>query len=215
MANCPNCGSSSITLAKKSNVNWGRAIGGYFLFGIVGGAVGAVTGNDRDVNACLDCGTTWRAQELYQSLQLVEKLSGRKFDLSKTIDREYLADFLNQLDNFNKQLEIQSKEFEKLIRKEKDNITENPMATQLSIAFSFICLVVGFFVKKEEMWGFVFFGFLLGLIAGVVMDILQRPSHIKRLEETKKQAEIMKQELQKEIQASLVKIAKKYNSNSF
>ena len=105
MACCPNCGSSSITLAKKSTVNWGRAIGGYFLFGIVGGAVGAVTGNDRDVNVCLDCGTTWKAQDLYQSLQLIEKSSGRKFDLSISKDREYLCDFLNHLDNFNKQLE--------------------------------------------------------------------------------------------------------------
>ena len=53
MANCPNCGSNHIQIKQETDVNWGRAITGYALFGIVGGAVGAVTGEDRNVNACL------------------------------------------------------------------------------------------------------------------------------------------------------------------
>ena len=54
MANCPNCGSDHIQLKKETNVNWGRAAAGWALFGVVGGAVGSVTGEDRNVNACLD-----------------------------------------------------------------------------------------------------------------------------------------------------------------
>ncbi len=67
MANCPNCGSNHIQLQRETNVNWGRAAAGWALFGVVGGAVGAVTGEDRNVNACLDCGTTWKAADVYKT----------------------------------------------------------------------------------------------------------------------------------------------------
>ena len=53
MANCPNCGSNDIQLKRETDVNWGGAAVGYALFGVVGGAVGAVTGDDRNVNACI------------------------------------------------------------------------------------------------------------------------------------------------------------------
>lgn len=78
MANCPNCGSEHIQLKKDTNVNWGRAVAGWALFGIVGGAVGAVTGEDRNVNACLDCGTAWKAADLYKTCQLIKNLTGVK-----------------------------------------------------------------------------------------------------------------------------------------
>jgi len=215
MACCPNCGSSSITLAKKSTVNWGRAIGGYFLFGIVGGAVGAVTGNDRDVNVCLDCGTTWKAQDLYQSLQLIEKSSGRKFDLSMSKDREYLCDFLNHLDNFNKQLEAQSKEFDQLIRKAKEN-TENPTAMAFSVVLgtvlALIGLVIGFL--EGDIWDGVIAGatagIFFGTFFGVFVDMWKRPERLRNVESTKLWVEEMKTKTQQEIKVSLGKIARRY-----
>lgn len=75
MANCPNCGSEHITLKRETNVSWGRAIAGWALFGVVGGAVGAVTGEDRNVNACLTCGASWKAANLFQVIQTIKKFT--------------------------------------------------------------------------------------------------------------------------------------------
>lgn len=97
MANCPNCGSSHIQLKKETDINWGRTIAGYALFGVVGGAVGAVTGEDRNVNACLDCGTSWKAKDLYKLLKLVEECTGAKLNLTREFDRYYVNWFLSKI----------------------------------------------------------------------------------------------------------------------
>ena len=95
MANCPNCGSDHIQLKRETNVNWGRAIAGYALFGIVGGAVGGMTGEDRTANACLDCGTSWKAHELYKILQIIEDYTGVKINLTIEDDRLYMNNFIS------------------------------------------------------------------------------------------------------------------------
>jgi hypothetical protein len=82
MANCPTCGSNHIQIKQDTNVSWGRAATGYMLFGVVGAAVGAITGDDRNVNACLDCGTSWKATTLYNMLQTVKTLTDKTIDLS-------------------------------------------------------------------------------------------------------------------------------------
>lgn len=96
MANCPDCGSDHIQLKRETNVNWGRAVAGWALFGVVGGAVGAVTGEDRNVNSCLDCGTSWKAADLHKLLQLIKKFTGLKLDLSEEQDRIYVNDFIRE-----------------------------------------------------------------------------------------------------------------------
>ena len=94
MANCPNCGSNHIQLQRETNVNRGRAAAGWALFGVVGGAVGAVTGEDRNVNACLDCGTTWKAADVYKTLEIIKHLTQETLDLSLARDRLYINDFM-------------------------------------------------------------------------------------------------------------------------
>lgn len=110
MANCPNCGSNHIQLQRETNVNWGRAAAGWALFGVVGGAVGAVTGEDRNVNACLDCGTTWRAADLYKTLEIIKHLTQETLDLSLARDRLYLNDFMVEVAPY---LNLQSQAEEK------------------------------------------------------------------------------------------------------
>ena len=97
MANCPNCGSEHIQLKKDTNVDWGRAVAGWALFGVVGGAVGAVTGEDRNANACLDCGTSWKAADLYKTLQVIKKLTGVKLNLAYEKDRDFINDFISEV----------------------------------------------------------------------------------------------------------------------
>jgi hypothetical protein len=103
MANCPNCGSSDIQLKTDSrqNVNWGRAIAGWALFGVVGGAVGAVTGKGKSetitANVCLNCGTIWDAATLYKLLQHIKFLTGVELDLSQENDRDRMNIFIREI----------------------------------------------------------------------------------------------------------------------
>lgn len=100
MANCPNCGSSHIQLKQETDVNWGNAIAGYALFGVVGAAVGAVTGEDRNVNACLDCGTSWKAEDLYKLLQVIKDCTGAKLNLARERDRLFMNNFLFEIGSY-------------------------------------------------------------------------------------------------------------------
>ena len=103
MANCPNCGSNDIQIKTDSrqNVNWGRAIAGWALFGVVGGAVGAVTGKGRSetitANVCLNCGTIWDAATLYKLLQNIESVTTVELDLSLKKDRDRMNIFINEI----------------------------------------------------------------------------------------------------------------------
>ena len=90
MANCPICGSEHIQLKRDTNVNWEGAVVGWVLFGGVGGAVGAVTGEDRHANACLDCGISWKAADLYKTRQIIKNLTGVTLDLAYEEDRYFL-----------------------------------------------------------------------------------------------------------------------------
>jgi hypothetical protein len=106
MANCPNCGSEHIQLIRETNVSWGRAVAGWALFGVVGGAVGAVTGKDKNVNSCLDCGTSWEAADLHKILKNVESLTGLNLNLSNKDDRETLNYIIEwDIDNLRQNLQ--------------------------------------------------------------------------------------------------------------
>lgn len=128
MAYRPNCGSSHIQLKRETNVNWGRAVAGWTLLGIVGGAVGAVTGEDRNVNACLDCGTTWKAADLYKTLEIIKSLTQEKLNLSLEADRLYMNNFISEIGPY---LDSVSK-----AEKEADNILKALEAKQGAVAAS-------------------------------------------------------------------------------
>lgn len=121
MANCPNCGSSHIQLKRETNVNWGRAITGLVLFGFVGGAIGAITGADRNVNACLDCGTSWKASDLHNILLLIKNFANITPDLTKEKDRLFVNRFMLEIvpciENIDKIEKESVKIFENLERK--------------------------------------------------------------------------------------------------
>ncbi|MEM8780097.1 MAG: hypothetical protein AAGF26_14730, partial [Cyanobacteria bacterium P01_G01_bin.49] len=104
MANCPNCGSSHIQIKNDTTVNWGRAVAGWALFGVVGGAVAAMTGEDKSANACLDCGTVWKAADLYKTLEIIEKTTNKKLDLSQNSDRQFMNNFMREIGPYLKQI---------------------------------------------------------------------------------------------------------------
>ncbi|MUG96936.1 hypothetical protein F7734_33190 [Scytonema sp. UIC 10036] len=202
MANCPNCGSNHIQLKKETNVSWGRAAAGWALFGVVGAAVGAVTGEDRNVNACLDCGTSWKAADLYNVLQRIESLTGAVLDLSVKKHRAYLNNFMTDVISCYEEIAIADKEAERLF-KEIENVSttvDEPMGCGIAPLGAF----VGFGISAISGLPITFLflpviGFLVGMRLGTklkdsIKETLEQQAIEKRRQanEKKRQATEMK-----------------------
>ena len=186
MANCPNCGSNHIQIKQQTDVNWGRAIAGYALFGVVGGAVGAVTGEDRNVNACLDCGTSWKAQDLYTLLQVIEKHTSKKLNLSIESHRLYMNNFISTIIPYLQKLsETEKKAQESVINAKKEAEQKaSPGCTNLGCLF-FIFGLFGISALTSYFGsGFILFIILvLPFILGMIADSMFLAGNTKAIEE--------------------------------
>jgi hypothetical protein len=194
MANCPNCGSNDIQLIRETNVSWGRAIAGLALFGVVGGAVGALTGEDRNVNACLDCGTSWKAEELYKILQLIKKLTNINPDLSIKKDREFVNGFMSKITPYIEAVAQAEKEAEKLI-KESENKKSEYTAQGCSfvffmLLFGFICIPI--FAKFDSFFLIFLIIPITGLCIGIFIDSKNKKYIEKEIDNAKRKADQLK-----------------------
>ncbi|MEM8719639.1 MAG: hypothetical protein AAGE84_10060 [Cyanobacteria bacterium P01_G01_bin.39] len=96
------------------------------MFGVVGGVAGAVTGEDRNANACLDCGTSWRAADLYKTLQIIENITDTKLDLAYEEDRNFINDFINEINPYIEKISKAEKNERFVIKKSKDELATYP-----------------------------------------------------------------------------------------
>jgi hypothetical protein len=180
MANCPHCGSSDITLKRETNVSWGRAIAGWALFGVVGGAVGAVTGDDRNVNACLECGTTWKAADLYHVMQTIKAKTGVVLNLAFEEDRRYMNDFLTVCNPHIENLNNASKQSKLIINKVSE---QDPTVFFGCIAPMFIFMILAFSgVIFNNFWLSMAFIIAPMLIAGVIHPFTRKQQAIRERE---------------------------------
>jgi len=180
MANCPNCGSGHIQIKQETDVNWGGAIAGYALFGVVGAAVGAVTGEDRNVNACLDCGKSWKAEDLFKLLQIIKDCTGAKLNLAIYRDRVYLNKFISELGSYLKEIpEIEGKA-DQLIADAKKEAEKKAFPGCSSIG----CLFFIFGIPATaSMGGVAFLIILLPFIVGSIIDMIFMAANQKAIEQ--------------------------------
>lgn len=191
MANCPNCGSDHIQIIRETNVSWGRAVAGWALFGVVGGAVGAVTGEDRNVISCLNCGTSWKAADLYKTLQVIKDLTNLKLDLSMDNHRDFMNEIIPEITTYYNSISQLDRDTHRLIG-------DNPgvgVGMFIGYFIGFILLIV-IWSKAGGWWGFAFFVFgwvLCGIIGGYIGKFFygsireeKRTSKINRDSEEKK-----------------------------
>ena len=196
MANCPNCGSNHIQLKKETNVSWGRAVAGWALFGVVGGAVGAVTGEDRNVNACLDCGTSWKAGDLYKTIQVIKNSTGESLDLAIEKDRLFMNEFMVELSPYLEEISKQEKEGKKLIGQAQDKSIESSAAgcgggCLLSFAG---CTAIASSASGGAILLTLLIPPIVGMLIGILVDSANKKSNEKNKEEVQKRVEIMKRE---------------------
>jgi hypothetical protein len=196
MANCPNCGSSHINLKKETNVSWGRAVAGWALFGVVGGAVGAITGEDRNVNACLDCGTSWKATDLYKTLQIIKNATGVTLDLAKEPDRLYMNSFMAELGSYLKSISNVEKQAEQLITSSQSKLNEKAatgcgFGCLTSIAG---CTIVASSISSGGLLWVLVIPPLIGWGVGTLMDAVNKRSIERDIEKAKRKAKTLKPE---------------------
>jgi hypothetical protein len=214
MANCPNCGSDHIQLKRETNVNWGRAVVGWAAFGVVGGAVGAVTGEDRNVNACLDCGTSWKAADLHKLLQIIKKLTSLKLNLSEEVDRTFINDFISEFSSDLEAISNIDKQAQKSIQEIQNKSNENAAnGCGIGCGASFLLAMISSGIAASAG---AFIGFLMlilpivGLIIGNQLDTAKKKSVEQQIEEIKRETEIKKLDAEKNLKAKVVKFMNRH-----
>ena len=191
MANCPKCGSEHIQLKKDTNVDWGRAVAGWALFGVVGGAVGAVTGEDRNVNACLDCGTSWKAADLYKTRQVIKNLTGVTLNLAYEKDRHFVNDFIAQVSPYIQAISDIQENSQKRIKGLRE---ENGVKTAAGCGAGCLtaiggCTAVASLTSSDAVFLVLLIPPLIGWFIGWVMDQISKRTLEQRVQEAKKEAE--------------------------
>jgi len=183
MANCPNCGSDHIQLKPSLSVSWGRALAGYALFGLVGGAVGAVTGESKEVNCCLDCGTSWKAQDLYNVIQTLKNLTGVSLDLSRKNHRAFLNDFTLALPTKLEAITQAEKKGIELIKQTKMEAESKGVTVGFKIGC--VASIIIFFLSLFLGGLFTFFGILASFLIPIVITGIQSSENEKHKEYVK------------------------------
>lgn len=199
MANCPNCGSDHIQLKRETNVNWGRAVAGYALFGIVGGAVGAVTGEDRNVNACLDCGTSWNAQDLHKMKEIIKKLTFRKINLAIEEDRQYLNDFMTELGPYIDSISKAEEQATQIVKKaEKEGVDMTSNGCSYGCTTFLVVFMGGLFSGTEVgaglLFGVSFVAMAIAWAYGKSQDVANSESVPQKIQVAKKEAEKLRRQ---------------------
>lgn len=213
MANCPNCGSNHIQLKKETNVSWGRAVAGWALFGVVGGAVGAVTGKDRNVNACLDCGTSWKAEDLYKTIQVIKNSTGKSLDLAIEQDRLFLNEFILELSPYLEEIAKKEKEGEKLIAEAQTKSVESTAAgcsggCLISLAG---CTAIASTASGNVVLLTLLIPPIVGALIGMLVDSINKKKNEKKKEETQKRVKIMKRESEEKFRQKVRIFMTKYS----
>lgn len=212
MANCPNCGSTHISLKRETNVNWGRAITGLALFGVVGGAVGAVTGEDRNANACLDCGTSWKAEDLYKILQLIKKSTDINPDMTTRIDRSFVNNFISEITPYIEAMSTAEKEAEKIVKLSENNKYQFAAG---GCSWGCLTLIFGFTSLASAFTGGVLFLIILiipiaGFCIGRLIDTANRQYIEKEIKNNKREAARMNREAENNFKRKVEKLADSY-----
>jgi hypothetical protein len=203
MANCPNCGSGHLQMIRETNVSWGRAVAGWALFGVVGGAVGAVTGEERYVNSCLYCGTTWKATELYKTIQLIKKLTGVFLDLAIDNNRLFMNEVIPEITLYLSSIFVIDNEIAK--RKANTAALGYRIGWACGISFSFIISVSTIIFGgsfKEAIIYFFSCSIILGLICSILGNLIATLFFEKAIKKIQKKIEQEGQEKKDRLERS-------------
>jgi hypothetical protein len=213
MANCPNCGSSHINIKRETNVSWGRAVAGWALLGAVGGAVGAITGEDRNVNACLDCGTSWKAADLYKILQTIKSTASVTLDLAREQDRAYMNNFVVEVGPFLEAIPQVERKGEKFVAEVRTKFAEQAATgCGLGCAGSLIgCFTIASMLSGFGLLAMFILPPLIGWGLGLLMDKVNKETANREIAKARKEADSMKLQAEENLVLALAGFKDKHS----
>lgn len=204
MANCPRCGSESIQIKRDTNVDWGRAVVGTVLFGVVGGAVGAVTGEDRNANVCLNCGASWQASVLYEMLQFIKKETGKTLDLANDDERQFLNEVMQLMGKFSQEIEWIDTSCRSVVHEKKEGMMGFGGGCLVAII---LAVIIG--IASASASDAVAFLILGGWIFAGMGSLMTQASP-KQLEDITKSYEDKKRQAEKRLKINFNQLREKY-----
>jgi hypothetical protein len=93
MTYCPNCGSGNIYLKRQTTFVYG-AVGNRNSFVAAGGT------DENYQNACMNCGHTWDAKELFNTLKLASGIVEQEIDLRYPKHRLFIQELSQELSSY-------------------------------------------------------------------------------------------------------------------
>lgn len=176
--------------------------------------MGAVTGEDRNVNACLDCGTSWKAADLYNILQVIKKTTNETLNLEFQKDREYMNDFMSEVIPYFKALSDTEKEAEKIVTDVEKKLSEHAAmgCTYGCLTSFFGCsAVTGIASGNEVLFLTLIIPPLIGFSIGWLHDQSIKVNLEKEINATKRKAERIKYEANYQLQQKILEFQQKHN----
>jgi len=173
MANCPKCGSGHIQLKPSSSASWGTDVSGHSLFGVVIGS-GVFS---PSANFCLDCGTSWKAQDLYDLVQVISRLTGVSLDLKRERHRTYLNNFIAAITFDLQRISAAERMGKENVDKVKKEIMEKFSPVKYS-SMGCVSLLVGFILlsyiasefKNSDLFGYGMWTLFGLFVTGCIVD---------------------------------------------
>ncbi|WP_373543681.1 hypothetical protein [Chamaesiphon sp.] len=174
---------------------------------MVGGAVGAVTGEDKNVNACLDCGTSWKAVDLYKILQVVKNSTGETLDLAAPQDRDYMNS------SYIEAISTAEKKAIKLITETQNKSVENAGG---GCGYGCAASIMGFFLFAKILSSggalmMIILPPLIGMSIGLLIDKINKKSVDREVVRAKREASQMKLEAEENLKFATKEFMYKYH----
>lgn len=169
MVYCPNCGSENIYLKCQTTFAYG-GVGNRNSFVAAGGT------DENYQNACMNCGHTWDAKQLFTILKLASGMIEQEIDLRYQLHRLYIQEVSEELSSY---LYLEGKL--------KDEVSSKVTASQLNHQHScWIPVVLGIIVggASSAIWGWT-----VGIIGVIVFSSFDSDTNFKMRQKEKEMQE--------------------------
>jgi hypothetical protein len=193
MTYCPNCGSGNIYLKRQTTFGYG-AVGSRNGFVAAGGT------DENYQNACMNCGHTWDAKELFNTLRLASGIVEQEIDLRYPKHRLFIQEISQELSNY---LYLEGKL--------KSEVSSKIITSQLNYQHScWIPIVLGIMVgaASSAVWGWT-----VGIIGVIIFASFDDNTnfHKKQKEkEMQEEGDRKKEKLRYDFGQNLHRIGTKY-----
>ena len=172
-----------------------------------------MTGEDRNVNACLDCGTSWKAADLYKTLRIIKGVTGETLNLVREEDRDYMNRFMSEVGPYLGAVSEVEKKYEKLIANKEKTLNQG---AGTGCAYGCMAWLVCLFFAASLFGGsgllitLILFP-LIGWSIGAKSDEANKKDNEQWIENTKREEQKERRLINKKVQLKVKEFMENYS----